>query len=93
MKWQGGHFYVFAGSAGAAAATGSFSIPCVGRRHGEGPRREPRDSSPRGSFTDSFADGNAVHIYRIDGGSACGLNRDGPDLATKRKLTSDLAST
>ena len=26
-----------------------------------------------GSFTDSFADKNAVHIYRIDGGSTCGL--------------------
>ena len=26
-----------------------------------------------GSFADSFADGNAVHIYRIDGGSTCGL--------------------
>jgi hypothetical protein len=26
-----------------------------------------------GSFTDSFADGNAVHIYRIDGGTTCGL--------------------
>jgi hypothetical protein len=26
-----------------------------------------------GSFSDSFADKNAVHIYRIDGGSACGL--------------------
>ena len=26
-----------------------------------------------GSFTDSFADKNAIHIYRIDGGSRCGL--------------------
>jgi hypothetical protein len=26
-----------------------------------------------GQLTDSFADGNAVHIYRIDGGSTCGL--------------------
>jgi hypothetical protein len=26
------------------------------------------------SLTDSFADGNAVHIYRIDGGSHCGLS-------------------
>jgi hypothetical protein len=26
-----------------------------------------------GSFADQFADGNAVHIYRIDGGSTCGL--------------------
>jgi hypothetical protein len=26
-----------------------------------------------GSFTDSFADGNAVHVYRLDGGATCGL--------------------
>jgi hypothetical protein len=25
-----------------------------------------------GTFRDQFADGNAVHIYRIDGGSSCG---------------------
>ena len=24
-----------------------------------------------GSFTDSFADANAVHVYRIDSGSSC----------------------
>jgi hypothetical protein len=27
-----------------------------------------------GAFTDTFADGNAVHIYRIDGGSDCGVD-------------------
>ena len=26
-----------------------------------------------GTFMDEFTDGNAVHIYRIDGGSRCGL--------------------
>jgi hypothetical protein len=26
-----------------------------------------------GSFTDSFATKNSIHIYRIDGGSSCGL--------------------
>ena len=74
VKWQGGHFYVFAGSAENAASTGSFSIPCVGDATatvlGEG-RTIPVHG---GSFTDSFADGNAVHIYRIDGGSGCGLS-------------------
>jgi hypothetical protein len=29
--------------------------------------------SARGSFTDSFADNNSIHIYRIDGGSNCRL--------------------
>jgi len=27
-----------------------------------------------GGFSDYFADGNAVHLYRIDGGSTCGLS-------------------
>jgi hypothetical protein len=42
--------------------------------------RPPSDSetpeacpSTTGHFSDTFADANAVHIYRIDGGSACGL--------------------
>lgn len=72
VKWANGHFYVLAGSAGSAV-TGSFSIPCVGSASAtvldEG-RAIPVNG---GSFADSFADGNAVHIYRIDGGSTCGL--------------------
>jgi hypothetical protein len=27
-----------------------------------------------GAWSDQFADMNAVHIYRIDGGSTCGLS-------------------
>jgi hypothetical protein len=73
VKWHGGNFYVFAGSRLNRASTGTFSLPCVGdataERLGEG------GSVPLsgGSFSDSFADGNAIHIYRIDGGSTCGL--------------------
>jgi hypothetical protein len=26
-----------------------------------------------GSWTDDYADGNSIHIYRIDGGTTCGL--------------------
>jgi hypothetical protein len=71
VKWNGQNLYVF-----AAARTGgsaSFSMPCVGDatavRLGE-PGSVPVSG---GSFSDQFADGNAVHIYRIDGGSTCGL--------------------
>ena len=73
-KWDGRHLYVFAGSAENVAATGSFSIPCVGDAKATvlGERRTLAVSG--GSFTDSFGDGDAVHIYRIDGGSTCGLN-------------------
>ena len=72
VKWQGGHLYVFAGSA-QGPATGQFSIPCVGDASATvlGEDREIPVTS--GSFSDSFAGGNAIHIYRIDGGSACGL--------------------
>jgi hypothetical protein len=73
VKWANGHFYVFAGSAGSGV-TGTFSLPCVGDATAtvldEG-RAIPVRS---GSFADSFADGNAVHLYRIDGGSSCGLS-------------------
>ena len=73
VKWQGGHFYLFAGSANNVSSTGSFSIPCVGNATATvlGENRTVPVSG--GSFSDSFADGNAVHIYRIDGGSSCGL--------------------
>ena len=72
VKWANGHFYVFAGSAGSAV-TGSFSLPCVGDASAA-VLDEGRTIPVRGgSFADSFADGNAVHIYRIDGGSTCGL--------------------
>jgi hypothetical protein len=73
VKWYAGNFYVFAGSSENTASTGVFSLPCVGdaiaERLGEG------GSVPvsGGSFSDSFADGNAIHSYRIDGGSTCGL--------------------
>ena len=75
VKWQGGHFYVFAGSAQNVASTGSFSIRCVGKATAKVLGENRKIPVRRGSFSDSFADGNAVHIYRIDGGSACGLKR------------------
>ena len=76
MKWKGGHFYVFAGSAENVSSTGSFSIPCAGNATARVLGESRKIPVRRGSFRDSFADGNAIHIYRIDGGSTCGL-RDG----------------
>jgi len=78
VKWSGGHFYLFAGAdRGGGAAT--FSIPCVGDATAVrlAPSNLPSEAASipmaSGSFTDSFADKNSVHIYRIDGGSSCGL--------------------
>ena len=75
VKWSRGHFYVFAGAAENASSTGSFSFPCVGNATATVVGEKRRTQVRRGRFSDSFADGNAIHIYRIDGGSACGLSR------------------
>ena len=68
--------YVFAGSAGSFVK-GRFSLPCVddGKAAvvGEGRRVPVRG----GSFRDRFADGNAIHIYRIDVRSKCAKRRQG----------------
>jgi hypothetical protein len=71
-KWHAGHFYVLAGSSRPTGHTATFSMPCVGSATvtvlGEG----RTINATNGTFADRFADGNAVHIYRIDGGSSCG---------------------
>ena len=73
-KWHGGKFYVFAGrDSMGGATTNTISMPCVGNATAvvEGENRSVRVNN--GQLTDQFADGNAVHIYRLDGGSRCGL--------------------
>ena len=74
-KWDGSNFYVLAGSDRNVASTASFSLPCVGAGATATVLGENRTVpvSPAGGFSDAFADGNAVHVYRIDGGSKCGL--------------------
>jgi hypothetical protein len=73
LKTYGNDLYLFAGSAENVTASGSFSIPCAG----DAPATvigENRTIPLRGgSFTDTFGDGNAIHIYRIRGAASCGL--------------------
>jgi hypothetical protein len=79
VKWHAGSgkLYVFLGTETGGNAT--FSMPCVGDATAVrlAPSNLPGEAASipvrGGSFTDSFADKNAVHIYRIDGGSTCGL--------------------
>ena len=71
-----GHLYVFAGSAGSSVK-GRFSLPCVGDAKAAVLGEKRKLPVRGGSFRDRFADGNAIHIYRIDGGSTCGLARKG----------------
>jgi hypothetical protein len=68
-----GRLFLFAGSAGGPVQ-GRFSLPCVGDATAAvvGENRSVRVRG--GSFSDRFADGNAIHIYRLDGGSKCGLS-------------------
>ena len=75
LKWQGGHFYLFAGSAQNGSSTGSFVMRCVGEATASVVGENRKIPVRRGAFSDAFADGNAIHIYRIDGGSSCGLKR------------------
>jgi hypothetical protein len=71
-KFHDGKFYVFAGSTGKAG-TGTVNIPCIGDATATRLGETGTVPVTNGSFSDSFADKNAIHIYRIDGGSACGL--------------------
>jgi hypothetical protein len=70
-KWSGRHFYVFAGSARNTASTASFSIGCLGSAKAAVLGENRTIPVRRGSFSDSFAHGNAIHIYRIDRSGGC----------------------
>jgi hypothetical protein len=73
-KWSVGKFYVIAATAVYGGPfTGNFSIGCVGDASATVVGENRSIPVSAGSWTDSFADMNAVHIYRIDGGSTCGL--------------------
>jgi hypothetical protein len=73
-KWDGQHFYVLAGSMENAASMGNFSLSCVGNATATVLGESRSQPVVNGAWSDAFADGNAVHIYRIDGGSTCGLS-------------------
>jgi hypothetical protein len=69
-KFHDDRFYVFAGSASAAAQAAEFHLACDVT--GVQVLFEDRILTPSGrSFTDHFADANAVHIYSLDVGG-CG---------------------
>jgi hypothetical protein len=76
VKWSGGHFYVMAG-ARTGGGSMTWSIPCVGDASAAVPDEGRTLPVTNGSFTDTFADKNSIHIYRIDGGSNCGLTPAG----------------
>ena len=73
-KWHNGRFYVFAGNRDHAIKTGTMGLPCIGNatavKLGEGGEQIPVVG---GTFMDEFNGPTAAHIYRIEGGSRCGL--------------------
>jgi hypothetical protein len=71
-KWYNGHFYVLAGSTALGAVTASLTLPCVGDASISVLNENRTLQTSNGAFTDRFADPDAVHIYRVDGGSSCG---------------------
>jgi hypothetical protein len=71
-KWYDGHFYVLANSTGAASRPVTFTLPCVGDATVSVLFENRSIPAPGGAFVDTFADANAVHLYRVQGGSSCG---------------------
>jgi hypothetical protein len=65
-KYYRGEHYVFAGSKENVASTGAFTL--VGKTNGTAAVIGENRTIPisNGQFSDSFVDGNAIHIYRID---------------------------
>lgn len=73
VKWYDGHFYVFTAARTATGGTATFSLPCAG--DATAVRLYEGGTIPvvRGQFSETFVDGDAVHLFRIDGGTSCGL--------------------
>jgi hypothetical protein len=72
VKVHDGSLYVLAGSAQAGQQDAVFRLTCLA---GAGAAVTVLDENRTvtmadGAFSDHFADGNAVHLYRIDGGAA-----------------------
>jgi hypothetical protein len=63
--------WVFAGADRGGGSVTS-SIPCVGNATAVVEDETRSLAINNGSSTDAFADENAIHIYRIEGGSTCG---------------------
>ncbi|MET4538953.1 hypothetical protein ABIE37_000708 [Arthrobacter bambusae] len=71
-KLHDGKAYVFAGANKKAGGEASFKVRCGGST---AVVLDENRTIPvvDGTFTDTFADGNAVHLYRMEGGGSCGF--------------------
>jgi hypothetical protein len=71
-KLHDGKVYIFAGANKSTGGPATFHIKCGGSTAVvlDEDRTLPIVD---GTFTDTFSDGNAVHLYSIEGGGSCGL--------------------
>ena len=70
-KLHNGKVYVFAGANKGTGGTATFTVNCGGST---AVVIDENRTIPivNGTFTDAFADGNAIHLYSIEGGGSCG---------------------
>ncbi|MCB5274688.1 hypothetical protein BJG92_02225 [Arthrobacter sp. SO5] len=72
VKVHGGDLYVFAGSAQAGSQQAEFTLGCLPAAALTATVLDEDRTVPisNGTFRDTFEDGNAVHLYRINGAAA-----------------------
>jgi F5/8 type C domain/PA14 domain/Thrombospondin type 3 repeat len=67
-KYHAGDFYVFAGNKDNQSKTATFTLAGVGSGTAEVVGENRNVPISGGQFSDAFADGNTIHIYRIHPG-------------------------
>jgi hypothetical protein len=73
-KFHDGNFYLLAGANTGGARTVAFAMPCVGEATVTVLNENRTVVLRDGTFADRFAGSDAVHLYRVDGGSRCGAS-------------------
>lgn len=71
VKWADGTYYVFAGATSDRARTVGFTLACTGDATATVLGEDRSVPVREGRFSDTFADADAVHLYRIEGGATC----------------------
>lgn len=72
VKKYNGSFYVLAGSAQPASQSVTFTSECTAATTATVLGENRTIAVSGGKFVDTFADGNAVHLYQLNGGT-CGV--------------------
>jgi hypothetical protein len=72
-KYHDGVVHVLAGATSAEGGSATFSLECFDGATVTVLGESRVLTMAEGRFTDEFADGEAVHLYRVDGAPSCGL--------------------